>query len=295
MSRNEERLMEVLQEQISEEKTQEASKRNSLLEFLSKPVLTEVVDLPSGGVLYPINSPLFGRESIEIKYPTTKEQEILNSRSLQKKNLAIDKMLESLFVDSDVKAKDILVGDKNAILIRVRELMFGRQYNLRMICPICANIDEDFFFDLEDATTKSVLSEDELKEVGASFVRDAAGNPFYEITLPETGFKTLIKLATGSDETSILSTSERKRKNKLEETPMKDQLMLVIHSVDGFSSLELKNDFISKAPTSDMNYIMKMYRELEPTMALKTNYACSICFNVSEDVEVPITVKFFRP
>jgi len=237
-SRNEDRIPLDETESVT---TAKEPQRDSLFEFLEMPALTEIIDLPSEGKLYSTNSPMFGRESIEIKYPTTKEQEILNSRSLQKKNLHVDRMLESLFVDRTVKAEELLQGDKNAVLIKVRELMFGPEYNIRLICPVCANVDESFSFDLERASLKSPLSEKEMGELGISEVRDAAGNLFFEFQLPKTKFFVRIRLATGADEMYILNASERKKKNKMEETPIEDQLMCLIHSIEGKSSIEIKN------------------------------------------------------
>jgi len=290
MSRNDERILPN-----SETTSEETPQKDSFFEFLEMPVLTEVIDLPSEGKLYSTNSALYGREYIEIKYPTTKEQEILNSRSLQKKNLNVDRMLECLFVDKSVKPGELLNGDKNAILIKVRELMFGPGYDIRLICPVCANVDETFSFNLEKSTLKPVLSQEELAAFGVSEVRDAAGNLFFEFQLPKTKFYVQIRLAVGDDELQMLGLSERKKKNNIEETPIEDQLMALIHSVAGKTSPEIKKQFLAKAPVIDTEHIMQVYKKIEPNRELKTKYSCPVCLNISEDIEVPLSVRFFRP
>ena len=77
---------------------------------------TEVVDLPSKGLLYPKDSPLSSGK-VEVKYMTAREEDILTSVNLIKKGLVVDKLLQSLIVDDSVKIGDLLLGDKNAILI----------------------------------------------------------------------------------------------------------------------------------------------------------------------------------
>ena len=56
---------------------------------------TEVVDLPSKGLLYPKENPLSSGQ-IEVKYMTAKEEDILTSTNLIKSGRVIEKLLESL-------------------------------------------------------------------------------------------------------------------------------------------------------------------------------------------------------
>ena len=85
----------------------------SVLDFVSP---TEIVDLPSEGRFYPENHPLHGEATIEIRYMTAKDEDILTSRALLKKGVALDKMINNLLVDKRLNPDDMLVGDKNAIL-----------------------------------------------------------------------------------------------------------------------------------------------------------------------------------
>ena len=92
---------------------------------------TEVVDLPSKGLLYPKESALSSGK-IEIKYMTAKEEDILTSANLIKKGVVIEKLLESLIVDKSVKVNDLLIGDKNAVLIASRILAYGKEYEVEV-------------------------------------------------------------------------------------------------------------------------------------------------------------------
>ena len=88
---------------------------------------TEVIDLPSKGHFYPADNPLSSGQ-VELKYMTAKEEDILTSVNLIQKGLAIDKLLTSLIVNKDINIKDILIGDKNAIMIAARVLGYGKEY-----------------------------------------------------------------------------------------------------------------------------------------------------------------------
>jgi len=89
---------------------------------------TEFVELPSRGEFYPEDHPLHKQETVEIKFMTAKDEDILSSQALLKKGLAIDRLLESLMV-LDVDARTLLLGDRNAMLIAARISGYGSEYN----------------------------------------------------------------------------------------------------------------------------------------------------------------------
>jgi hypothetical protein len=88
---------------------------------------TEIVELPSKGLIYPEDHPL-KEGKVEIKYMTAKEEDILTNQNYIDKGTVLDKLLESLVV-TKVNLKDICTGDKNAILIACRILGYGKNYN----------------------------------------------------------------------------------------------------------------------------------------------------------------------
>ena len=85
---------------------------------------SEVVDLPSKGLLYPKDHPCSSGQ-IEIKYMTAKEEDILTSRNLIQKGVVLDKLMESVIIQEGVTLDDLLLGDKNAIMIATRILGYG--------------------------------------------------------------------------------------------------------------------------------------------------------------------------
>ena len=77
---------------------------------------TEVIDLPSKGLLYPESNPLSSGK-LEMKYMTAKEEDILSNQSYIQKGTVLDKLLESLITTKEINANDLVTGDKNALLI----------------------------------------------------------------------------------------------------------------------------------------------------------------------------------
>ena len=91
---------------------------------------TEEVELPSKGLLYPKDSPLASGK-IEMKYMTAKEEDILTNQNYIQNGTVIDKLLKALIVNKDINFGDILIGDKNAIMIAARILAYGKDYKIR--------------------------------------------------------------------------------------------------------------------------------------------------------------------
>ena len=89
---------------------------------------TEFVELPSKGMYYLPDHPLYNKASVELRYMTAKDEDILTNKSMIKQGIAIDRLLESLLIDKRIKAKDLLSGDKNAILINARSSGYGSEY-----------------------------------------------------------------------------------------------------------------------------------------------------------------------
>ena len=90
---------------------------------------SEEVTLPSKGLLYPQDHPL-SKGVVEIKYMTAREEDILTNQNFIKNGTVIDKLLKSLIV-TKFNYNDLLVGDKNAILVAARILGYGSEYSFK--------------------------------------------------------------------------------------------------------------------------------------------------------------------
>ena len=79
---------------------------------------TETVSLPSKGLLYPKDHPLASGK-IEMKYMTAEEEDILSNGTYISDGSVIDRVLKALVV-TKFNWSDLLIGDKNAIMVAAR-------------------------------------------------------------------------------------------------------------------------------------------------------------------------------
>ena len=150
---------------------------------------TEVLALPSKGLLYPEDSPLRSG-NIDVKYMTAREEDILTSTNLIEKGLVIDRLLESVIADDKIKLEDILIGDKNALMVGTRVLGYGKDYHVTIQDPD-TDLEVEHSFDL--TKLKSKIIDDKVF---------AKGNKF-KFTCPKSKIKIEFKLLTSGDENEI--------------------------------------------------------------------------------------------
>jgi hypothetical protein len=123
---------------------------------------TEIVELPSQGLIYPESSPL-SSGTIEMKYMTAREEDILTNQNYINKGIVLDELVKSLIV-SDVKYEDLVVGDKNAILVASRILGYGKDYSFSWggeeynIDLTTIELIRTVFFKLYNKFKKSILN-----------------------------------------------------------------------------------------------------------------------------------------
>ena len=246
---------------------------------------TEVVDLPSKGLLYSKDSPLAGG-TIELKYMTAKEEDILTSQNLIRKGIVIDKLLESLVVDSSINLDEILIGDKNALMVASRILGYGKNYEFEVNCPSCN----------ERNTDTIDLSKLGNKDVDYSIFKSGINE--FEFELPASKRKITYKILTQLDEREI--DSELKALKKISAGSNVDhevttRMKRAILSIDGNSDKNsingfVENEFLSRDSLAFRNHLIK----ITPDIDMNYLFTCEFC-NYDEEITVPMTVQFFWP
>jgi len=257
--------------------------QSSLLNF-SMP--TEIVDLPSKGMFYPKNSTLSGRESIEIKFMTAKDEDILTSPSLLKKGVAIDRMLENIILDKTINPTDLLIGDRNALLVAARVTGYGRAYEVNVTCPSCGET-HDNEFDLGDYEQ---YYKNETEE--GSF--NITENGSLQIELPKTGFMVEFRPLNGRDENQMAKARLMKVKNNLPSSQLTDMFKRMIVSINGVDDRSQISEFVDNMPALDSRFLRLAYQDAVPNLELSQAVECPHCGYTTE-MEVPITGEFFWP
>lgn len=236
---------------------------------------TETVELPSKGLLYSKESPLFSGK-IEMKYMTAKEEDILTNQNYIKSGTVIDRLLQSLIV-SNINYNDLLVGDKNAIMVAARILSYGSKY--------------DFNYDgVEQSIDLSAL---ESKPLHPDFAK-AVSNEF-SYTLPNSGNVITFRLLTHGDENKIEQEIKGLQKiNKNITSDVTVRLAHIITSVNGSSEKAEIRDFVNNYfLAKDAREFRKYYNEISPDMDLNVSLITSE--GREEAVDLPISVNFFWP
>ena len=239
---------------------------------------TEIIDLPSEGKVYPKESPLSSGK-LELKYMTTREEDILMSENLIKKGVVIDKLLDSLIVTKGVKQEDLILGDKNAVLVASRILAYGPEYTVEVTNP--NDIDEkiEHTFDLSQCPFKELS-----KKV------DYSDNSF-DFTTPVGKNKLKFKLLTGADETLIEKDIKQSSKFGVS-SDITTRLRYTVTEVDGESKQNIINEFTQNLLARDSVALRNYIRDIAPDIDLTSEVEIG---GEAVDVSIPLTVEFFWP
>tara|TARA_R110000824_G_scaffold6830_2_gene31472 strand:- start:3861 stop:4724 length:864 start_codon:yes stop_codon:yes gene_type:complete len=249
-------------------------------------VPTEFVELPSGGKFYPEGHPLHDQGSIEIKQMTAKEEDMLTSRTLLKKGVALDRVIRNIIVDRRIDIDSLLIGDKNAIIVATRVSGYGNDYTTNTTCPVCMST-EKYSFDLNDA---NIYEGDNYEDLGVV----TNGDGTFNLLLPKTEVDVTFKLLTGKDEKYLAKGIEIDRKSKKGEKSITRQLTHIIQAVNEDTSAEAIKYFINNAPAMDTRHLRLAYQAVSPNLDLTQPFECSECGH-EQEMEVPLTADFFWP
>ena len=232
---------------------------------------TEEIELPSKGLIYPKDNPLSSGK-VEIKYMTAKEEDILTNQAYIQKGIVLDKLLESVII-SKINIDDLILGDKNALLIATRILGYGGTYEVEIkgnIEAIDLTVLENKPFD-EDSITKGVNE--------------------FSFTLPSSSTVVTYKLITGKDEKAIeRELAGLKKINKNSSPELSTRLKYVITSVDGDTEKKAIREFVDGYLLArDSRALREHIRDTQPDVDL------NVILDSGEEVRVPIGLNFFWP
>ena len=250
---------------------------------------TELIDIPSKGLYYPPEHPLHMKESIEIRHMTAKDEDTLTSRSLLKKGVAVDKMLNDIITDKSIKVENMLIGDKNALIIASRISGYGAEYETKVTCPSCNTVNQHSF-DLSDYKMANPIPEEELQKLGINI----NSNKNFVLTLPLSKLNIEAKFLNGMDERNIIQRTQDNQKNNLPENAMTQQMKYFIVSVNGETDRRKINQFVDNMPAKDSKYLRNVYKNINPNVSMEQQFTCSSC-DFQETMEVPFTSDFFWP
>lgn len=233
---------------------------------------TEVVDLPSKGLLYPKTNPL-SSGNVEMKYMTAKEEDILTNQSYIQKGIVLDKLLQSLIV-SDIDYNDLIIGDKNAIMIAARILGYGKDYS--------------FQYKGQDVTVDLTTMQD--KPFDESLITQGVNE--FKFTLPKSGTNLTFKILTHGDELKIDRELEGLKKISKDNVPeLSTRLKYMITSINGNEEAKDIRHFVDNVFLArDSKAFREHIKEVQPDVDLTFFPEGS-----ESKVNIPIGLSFFWP
>jgi hypothetical protein len=232
---------------------------------------TEVIELPSRGLLYPEENPLSAGK-IEMKYMTAKEEDILTNQSYIQNGTVLDKLLKALIV-TKINYDDIVIGDKNALMVASRILGYGADYT----------------FKYANKTYTIDLSKIENKNFDESLITPYKNE--FQFTLPTSNIQITFKILTHSDELKINQELEGLKKLGRELSPeLSTRLKYIITSVNGNSDTKTIRDFVDTSfLAKDSRALREYISKIQPDVDLK------FITDSGQEAAIPITLIFFWP
>jgi hypothetical protein len=234
---------------------------------------TETVELPSKGLIYPQDSPLRSGK-VEMKYMTAKEEDILTNQNYIKQGVVLDKLIEALIMNK-FSVKDLIPGDKNALLISSRILGYGKDYTFT-------------YANKEHTVDLSTLDN---KPFDTTLVTPRGT---FKFKLPTSDIEVEFKILTDKDNELIEQEIEGLKKiNKNASSEVTTRLKYQITAVDGNQDKSNIRDFVeNNLLAADSRALRKYIKDISPDVNLTTKINVD---GVEEDIDIPINLNFFWP
>ena len=175
------------------------------------------------------------------------------------------------YMDGKINIDDLVIGDKNALLIATRILGYGKEYVVQIKGK-------------EEIIDLSVLE-------NKPFDHDTLGINEFHFTLPHSGNKITYKILNGHDDKKIERELLGLKKLSPNSNPgLTTRLKHVITSIDGSSEPKDIREFVD-------NYLLaRDSRALREEIKLKQpDVNLTVVTDSGEEVDVPIGLNFFWP
>ena len=251
------------------------SKYDPYIESISQPMMTQpydIIPLPSEGKLYPGI-----KKSVKVAYLTTADENILTSPNLVNNGQFLEVLINRKLLEPELRYRDLLPGDRNAIMIWLRATGYGEMYPVLMT-------------DTDGTQFESVVNLSELKTINLNVEPDAGG--LFTFTLPLSKHVIKFKLLTTGDVDDLEEMIEG-----LEEGVINEEQTLILEkqvvSVDGNSDYTFIKNFVNSMRVLDAqklrDYVSTIKCDVDLTITVGTPGGGSLT------TFLPFTPRFFWP
>lgn len=245
--------------------------------------LTETIELPSKGLLYPKDSVLSSGK-IEMRYLTAKDEDILTSRNLINKGATIlfDRLLKSIIV-SNINLDDVVEGDKEQLLVAARVLSYGKDYSIKIADP-------------DMPSNEMIINLDLTKDIPDKEIEDWSiyqNKNEFDFILPSSNVKVTFKLITHGISKKIdseISAAKKLNSEVLPENVITLQNLIV--AVNDDRNKSTINKFISEMRMLDSKALKKYMSSIMPGLNWKKSIT-SESTGIEHEIYVTPDIDFF--
>ena len=199
-----------------------------------------------------------------------------------KQGKVISALLKSCLVEKSIDVENMLVGDRNALLIALRVSGYGAEYPVMVECPAC---EEKFKY------TFSLAS---LPMKPLTVDPDTLGTNSFRFLLPISRKEVIFKLLTGADERDIQTSLDQAKKTLGLGAVEQGVTIRHVVSLNGVDDRQKLSNIIRSLPAGDSRALRTYVEKISPGIDMTQNVLCSACGEESE-VGVPIGPEFFWP
>jgi hypothetical protein len=231
------------------------------------------VPILTGGKIYNANHPLHDEKFIYYTAMTPRQENILFSSAYVKDKTVIPKLLESSLIDKRIKVDNLIIADKDALLIALRISGYGSQYSVHITCPQCEAQNEH----------TCDLSKFEIERLKIEPI-----TPFenkFSFTLPLSKYNVVFKMLTVKDNREL----EIENQGNVSTI---NWLTKSVLSINGIEDKEQIRKAITNLRIKDSSALGTYIRSNEPKMKMVSDFTCSSC-EYSEIFSLPKDYEFF--
>jgi hypothetical protein len=233
----------------------------------------DVVTLPSQGIYYQNN-----KKTLRVAYLTAADENILSAPNLLQTDTVIEELLKRKILDKDIDIEELVVEDRQAILIFLRNTAFGTDFKLKITDP---KTNEIFDADVDLSVLK-------MKDFNLKTDENGEYSYYMEMSKVNISFKFL----NNKQEKDLDKIKTSATGNTIAPTITK-RLEMMIQSINGNRDKLQIYEFIQNLPIKDSQNFKKFVSENKPGLDLLIDITTPSGEIVP--IFVDFGVEFFRP
>lgn len=231
-----------------------------------------------------------------------RELNLLADRQLARRGTSITELLRSVWVETSAPGpyrppwvnwpedsqgrllprwEDVLLGDRTAILLAIRELSRGPELSFEVTCtshqcrrPIPWTVD-----------TRE-LQRQPLSQEALGLLQE--GENLFHRQLPVGGQRVAFKLLTGADESQVARIGQGSGSGAM----VTATLLLRLPYLEGTTTPKERRDFVEDLDAGDAEWLQGEWEAAEPAVQSEIEVECPHCFRL-QTVTIPFDADFF--